>query len=79
MRNALTIDVEDWFQVAAFFPYIDRSSWQSRESRVVANTERLLAMLAERGIVVVTTDGSRAAHWEHTVAVTDSGPRILTV
>ncbi len=27
---------------------------------------------------VVTTDGSRAAHWEHTVAVTDAGPRILT-
>jgi methionyl aminopeptidase len=28
---------------------------------------------------VVTTDGSRAAHWEHTVAVTDDGPRVLTV
>lgn len=28
---------------------------------------------------VVTNDGSRAAHWEHTVAVTDSGPRILTL
>jgi methionyl aminopeptidase len=28
---------------------------------------------------VTTTDGSRAAHWEHTVAVTESGPRILTV
>ncbi|OBI09464.1 type I methionyl aminopeptidase [Mycobacterium sp. E2462] len=28
---------------------------------------------------VTTTDGSRAAHWEHTVAVTDSGPRILTL
>ena len=27
---------------------------------------------------VVTTDGSRAAHWEHTVAVTEGGPRILT-
>ena len=27
---------------------------------------------------VVTADGSRAAHWEHTVAVTDAGPRILT-
>ncbi|HEY5854453.1 MAG TPA: type I methionyl aminopeptidase [Aldersonia sp.] len=27
---------------------------------------------------VVTTDGSRAAHWEHTVAVTAEGPRILT-
>ncbi|BBZ00639.1 methionine aminopeptidase [Mycolicibacterium chitae] len=28
---------------------------------------------------VVTTDGSRAAHWEHTVAVTEDGPRILTL
>lgn len=28
---------------------------------------------------VVTTDGSRAAHWEHTVAVTADGPRILTL
>lgn len=27
---------------------------------------------------VVTDDGSRAAHWEHTVAVTEDGPRILT-
>jgi methionyl aminopeptidase len=31
------------------------------------------------GWTVVTADGSRAAHWEHTVAVTDAGPRILTV
>lgn len=28
---------------------------------------------------VTTVDGSRAAHWEHTVAVTDAGPRILTL
>ncbi|MBB5912869.1 methionyl aminopeptidase [Nocardia transvalensis] len=28
---------------------------------------------------VVTEDGTRAAHWEHTVAVTEDGPRILTV
>ena len=27
---------------------------------------------------VTTIDGSRAAHWEHTVAVTEAGPRILT-
>ena len=27
---------------------------------------------------VVTLDGSYAAHWEHTVAATDTGPRILT-
>jgi methionyl aminopeptidase len=28
---------------------------------------------------VTTTDGSRAAHWEHTVAATEGGPRILTL
>ena len=28
---------------------------------------------------VITADGTRAAHWEHTVAVTDDGPRILTL
>jgi methionyl aminopeptidase len=27
---------------------------------------------------VVTEDGSRAVHWEHTVAITDDGPWILT-
>lgn len=28
---------------------------------------------------VVTADGTRAAHWEHTVAATEDGPRILTL
>ncbi|SDD47283.1 methionyl aminopeptidase [Actinokineospora iranica] len=32
----------------------------------------------EDGWTVVTADGSRAAHWEHTVAVTDDGPWVLT-
>jgi methionyl aminopeptidase len=27
---------------------------------------------------VITTDGSRAAHWEHTVAITEDGPWVLT-
>lgn len=30
------------------------------------------------GWTVVTTDGSRAAHWEHSVAITDDGPWVLT-
>jgi methionyl aminopeptidase len=30
------------------------------------------------GWTVVTTDGSRAAHWEHTVAITEDGPWVLT-
>jgi methionyl aminopeptidase len=31
------------------------------------------------GWTVVTADGKRAAHFEHTIAVTDDGPRILTL
>ncbi len=31
------------------------------------------------GWTVVTVDGSRAAHWEHTIAITDHGPEILTL
>jgi methionyl aminopeptidase len=30
------------------------------------------------GWTVVTVDGSLAAHWEHTIAVTDNGPEVLT-
>jgi len=45
--NALTIDVEDYFQVEAFASVIDRSSWESLPRRVERNTERLLDILAE--------------------------------
>ena len=47
--NALTIDVEDYFQVSAFAPFIARSDWPQRECRVERNVERILAMLAARG------------------------------
>ena len=30
-------------------------------------------------ITVETVDGSRAAHWEHTIEITDDGPQILTL
>ena len=46
--NALTIDVEDYFQVSAFAPFIARSEWPTRECRVERNVERILAMLAVR-------------------------------
>jgi methionyl aminopeptidase len=35
--------------------------------------------LLDDGWGVVTADGSLAAHWEHTIAITDDGPQILTV
>ncbi|HZV67651.1 MAG TPA: XrtA system polysaccharide deacetylase [Telluria sp.] len=47
IRNAMTIDVEDYFQVSAFAPHIARDSWPTRECRVEANIERILAILAD--------------------------------
>ena len=44
--NALTIDVEDYFHVSAFAPYISRSSWDDGEHRIEANIERILEVLA---------------------------------
>src|SRR6187431_294458 len=47
LRNAMTIDVEDYFQVSAFAPYIARADWDNRECRVERNIERILALLAK--------------------------------
>ena len=46
--NALTVDVEDYFQVSAFAPHIARSTWDSRECRVESNMDRILAMLSAK-------------------------------
>lgn len=48
--NALTIDVEDYFQVSAFAPYIDRADWDSRECRVERNIARILSLLDRYGV-----------------------------
>jgi polysaccharide deacetylase family protein (PEP-CTERM system associated) len=46
ITNALTIDVEDYFQVSAFAPHIARSEWPTRECHVESNIERILELLA---------------------------------
>lgn len=45
LLNALTIDVEDYFQVNAFEPYVKRESWDSFPLRVADNVRRLLDLL----------------------------------
>lgn len=45
ITNALTIDVEDYFQVSAFAPYIRREDWDQLECRVERNVDRLLGLL----------------------------------
>ena len=48
--NAMTVDVEDYFQVSAFDAVVPREKWETFDSRVAANTERLLALFEERGV-----------------------------
>ena len=46
--NALTVDVEDYFQVSALAPHIERHRWDAMECRVERNIARLLALFDER-------------------------------
>jgi peptidoglycan-N-acetylglucosamine deacetylase len=50
MKNALSVDVEDWFQVGAFETVIDRDSWEMRERRVERNTDAVLGLFDEAGV-----------------------------
>ncbi|OWQ84865.1 XrtA system polysaccharide deacetylase [Roseateles terrae] len=50
IRNAMSIDVEDYFQVSAFAPYIQRGDWDHRECRVERNVGRILDLLDGRGV-----------------------------
>ena len=45
ITNALTIDVEDYFQVSAMAPYIRRDEWDQYDCRVERNVDRILALL----------------------------------
>jgi methionyl aminopeptidase len=58
-------------------PYLAPGSVLAIEPMLTLGTTKTIVL--EDEWTVVTADGSRAAHWEHTVAVTDDGPRILTV
>jgi polysaccharide deacetylase family protein (PEP-CTERM system associated) len=50
MLNAFTVDVEDYFHATAFASAIDMASWDGRDYRAENNTERLLELIAERGV-----------------------------
>jgi polysaccharide deacetylase family protein (PEP-CTERM system associated) len=47
MINALTIDVEDYFQVSAFAAHVRRTDWETVECRVERNVDRILTLLAD--------------------------------
>jgi methionyl aminopeptidase len=58
-------------------PYLAPGSVLAIEPMLTLGTTKTIVLADEW--TVVTADGSRAAHWEHTVAVTDDGPRFLTL
>jgi polysaccharide deacetylase family protein (PEP-CTERM system associated) len=51
IRNAMTVDVEDYFQVQAFAGSISRAEWEHFPRRVEANTDRILAQFERAGVV----------------------------
>ncbi|WP_207905769.1 XrtA system polysaccharide deacetylase [Aestuariirhabdus litorea] len=50
MLNAMTVDVEEYFQVSAFANVVSRADWSCYESRVQASMERILALFDRHGI-----------------------------
>jgi len=50
MLNALSVDVEDWFQVGAFEKVIDRGSWDGLQSRVERNSDAVLELFDRAGV-----------------------------
>jgi polysaccharide deacetylase family protein (PEP-CTERM system associated) len=47
IANALTVDVEDYFQVSALSPYIRRADWDRIPCRVERNVDTILSLLAD--------------------------------
>lgn len=50
LPNALTCDVEDWFQVSAFEPLVPKESWGERECRIPRNVDRVLELFDSAGV-----------------------------
>ncbi len=48
--NAMSVDVEDYFQVSAFAPHVDRRSWETTPLRVEANVDRILEVFANHKV-----------------------------
>jgi polysaccharide deacetylase family protein (PEP-CTERM system associated) len=48
--NAMTVDVEDYFHVSAFDSVVSRARWETFESRVSRNTDRLLELFDRAGV-----------------------------
>ena len=80
LTNALSIDVEDYFQVSAFESQFPRSAWDSVPCRVEANIDRLLGLLERhRANATFFTLGWIAQRYPHLVRrIADSGHELAS-
>src|SRR5436309_14073921 len=80
MLNAFSVDVEDWYQVSDFEDVVDFPAWDSYESRVVANTERVLGLLDRHRVkgtfFVLSWNAER--HPELVRRIADAGPELAS-
>jgi polysaccharide deacetylase family protein (PEP-CTERM system associated) len=71
--NALSVDVEDYYQVSGFERQISRDRWHDYESRVVVNTQRLLDLFAAQQVqATFFVLGWVASHYPNLVRQIDS-------
>lgn len=50
ITNAMTVDVEDYFQVSAFEQVIERSDWEKLDCRIPRNVDRILSLFARHNV-----------------------------
>lgn len=78
--NAMTVDVEDYFQVSAFEAYVERSEWKSWPARVERNVERTLDLFERYDIrATFFTLGWVAERWPRmTRRIVDAGHELAS-
>ena len=80
IANAMTVDVEDYFQVSAFENFIPRNKWGNCESRIERNTNRILDIFADSNVEgTFFTLGWIAKHYPHLVRrIVDEGHELAS-
>lgn len=79
-RNAMSVDVEDYFQVSAFAPHIPREHWPVLTCRVESNVDNILGMFESTGVkATFFTLGWIAERYPHLVQrISDGGHEIAS-
>ena len=75
IANAMTVDVEDYFQVSAFDPYISRENWKNFAGRVEANTDRILELFDQHDVRATFFTLGWVAHHYPCLLYTSPSPR----